>query len=115
VHAIANSKLTAGQPVVRTQRDSLERRCRGGGPKRGRSSRAEAADFALIQRRSVSTFVQSRTRKRDSFYVVRVRLPRSDGRTAIAFRGRSMDSRGYVEQSAIAATLRLSELGAVGK
>jgi hypothetical protein len=50
--------------------------------------------------------------ERDSFYLVYFRLPRSDGRTVISFDGSSADSAGYVEQIAIAQSLRLRELGA---
>jgi hypothetical protein len=53
--------------------------------------------------------------ERDSFYSVRVRLPRSDGRTVIAFEGTSIDSAGHVEQIAIARSLRLVRLNASGK
>jgi hypothetical protein len=53
--------------------------------------------------------------ERDSLYLVRLRLPRSDGRTVIAFRGSSIDSAGYVEQIAIAGSLRLLEMPAPDK
>ncbi len=71
--------------------------------------RTRSGDVPAMLERVATTTLPT---ERDSFYAVRVRLLRADGRTAIDFRGRSIDSTGYVEQMAIAASLRLAQLGA---
>ncbi len=74
--------------------------------------RTRSGDVAARLERVAKTRLPA---ERDSFYLVRFRLPRSDGRKVIVFNGRSADSTGYVEQIAIAASLRLADLGAAGK
>jgi hypothetical protein len=71
-----------------------------------------SGDGSALLERVANTILAT---ERDSFYSVRVRLPRSDGRTVIAFEGTSNDSAGHVEQIAIARSLRLVGLNASGK
>jgi hypothetical protein len=70
--------------------------------------RTRSGDVPALLERVAKTRLPA---ERDSFYVVRLRLPRSDGRTVMDFRGSSIDSAGHVEQIAIAQSLRLREMG----
>lgn len=71
--------------------------------------RTRSGDVPALLERVAKTTLPT---EHDSSYRVRLRLPRSDGRTVIAFDGSSVDSAGYVEQIAIAQSLRLREMGA---